>query len=257
MRRIIASAVAAVAVAFAAATVTPAIASEAAALDKQSWPWDGAFGTYDQGALKRGFQVYREVCSNCHSLKLVAYRDLKALGLSEDEIKAIAASKEVEDGPNDQGEKFTRPARPADRFVAPFPNDAAARVANNGALPPDLSLMAKARKGGPDYIYSLMLGYGEPPAGFELLPGMNYNRVFPGHQIGMPPQIFEGLVQYADGTAPTPEQIGRDIASFLNWTAEPELNARHGMGLKTMVFLLVLTALFFALKRQMWSDVHH
>lgn len=233
-----------------------AVASEAGALTKNKWSWDGVFGSYDRGALKRGFQIYNDVCANCHSLKLVAYRNLGEIGLTEDEIKAIAAQKQVKDGPNDEGEMFDRPALPSDRFVAPFPNEKAARYANNGALPPDLSLMNKARVGGPDYVYSLLMGYHEAPEGFQLNDGMQYNTVFPGNQIAMPPQIMEDMVSYADGTKATPEQLAKDIVSFLNWAAEPELEARKNMGMKTMIFLLVLTAMLYALKRAIWRDVH-
>lgn len=236
---------------------TAAFAAEGVKLEKQTWSWDGIFGTYNRAQQQRGFQVYKDVCSACHSLRLVSYRNLQAIGLSEDEVKAIAAEKEVADGPNDQGEMFTRPARPSDRFVSPFANEQAARAANNGALPPDLSLITKARVGGPDYVYNLLLGYQEtPPEGVTLNEGMYYNKVFPGHQIGMPPQIQEDLVTYADGTKATTEQIARDITTFLNWAAEPELEDRKSLGLKVMLFLVVLTALFYALKRKIWADLH-
>jgi len=237
---------------------TAALASgEAIHLEKQSWSWDGIFGRYDHAQLRRGYQVYKEVCSNCHSANLIAYRNLASMGFSEDQIKAFAAEKTVQDGPNEEGDMFDRPARPSDRFVAPFANDQAARAANNGALPPDLSLMAKARIGGPDYIYNLMTGFEEnPPEGFALNPGMYYNKVFPGHQIGMPPQLMEDMVTYADGTKATPEQMARDITAFLNWTAEPELEERKSLGIKVMLFLVVLTAMFYALKRKIWANAH-
>lgn len=221
-----------------------------------AWGWEGIFGTYDHAALKRGFQVYREVCSNCHSMDLLAYRNLQQIGFTEDEVKAIAAEKEVQDGPNDDGEMFMRPAMPSDAFVAPFPNEKAARAANNGALPPDLSLMNKARVGGPDYVYSLMSGYQDPPEGVALADGMNYNVAFSGNQIAMAPQIMDDLVTYADGTQATADQITKDVVAFLNWAAEPELEARKSMGLKTMLFLLVFTAMLYALKRRIWADVH-
>jgi cytochrome c1 len=238
-------------------TASPAHAEEGAALEHQSWPWLGVFGKYDQAQLKRGFQVYHEVCSNCHSLKLVAYRNLAEIGFSEDEIKAVAAEKQVKDGPNDQGEMFDRPARPSDRFVPPFPNDQAARAANNGALPPDLSLMTKARKGGPDYVYAILTGFKDAPEGVTLNEGMYYNDAFPGHQIGMPPPISDDLVTYADGTKASKEQIAKDIVAYLNWAAEPELDVRHALGIKVLGFLVVLTALLYALKRRIWSDVEH
>lgn len=239
-----------------AATSGAYAAGGGAALTHQSWSWNGIFGHYDEAQLRRGFQVYKDVCGNCHSLNLVAYRNLAEIGLSEDQIKEVAAEKQVKDGPNDEGEMFDRPALPSDRFVPPFPNDNAARFANNGALPPDLSLMNKARMGGPDYVYSLLMGYHDAPEGFELNDGMNYNTVFPGNQIAMPPQIFDDMVTYEDGAPTTAADIAKDITAFLNWAAEPELEARKNMGLKTMIFLIVLTAMLYALKRSIWRDVH-
>ncbi len=253
MRKFVVTALAAVGL---TAAASAAVAAEGGALTDVEWGWEGLFGSYDDAALQRGFQVYNEVCANCHSLTLVAYRNLADIGLSEEQIKEVAAAKEVSDGPNDEGEMFQRAALPSDRFVPPFPNEQAARVANNGALPPDLSLVAKARKGGPDYIYSLLTGYHDAPEGFALTEGMNYNTVFPGNQIAMPPQLVEDLVTYADGTKATPEQLAKDITTFLNWAAEPELEERKGMGLKTMIFLIVLTAMLYALKRSIWRDVH-
>ncbi|KAF0112598.1 MAG: ubiquinol-cytochrome c reductase cytochrome c1 subunit [Rhodospirillaceae bacterium] len=241
------------------ALATPAVAlasSEKVSLETQHWSWQGLFGSYDQAQLKRGFKVYKEICASCHALGLVAYRNLADIGFAEEEIKAIAAEKEIQDGPNDMGEMFSRSARPSDPFVSPYSNDPAARVANNGALPPDLSLIAKARAGGPDYLYSLLVGYAEPPTDITLVPGMSYNRVFPGHQIAMPQPLFEDMVSHDDGTSSSLPQLAKDVTAFLNWTAEPELNARHSLGLKTLAFLILLTALFYALKRQMWSDVH-
>jgi cytochrome c1 len=238
-----------------ALTATPALAEEAA-YGHQNWPWLDVLGQYDKAQLRRGFQVYREICSNCHSLRLLAYRNLGALGFTEDEVKAIAAEKQVQDGPNDEGDMYQRPARPADHFVKPFPNDQAARVANNGALPPDLSLIIKARKGGADYIYGVLTGFQDAPSGFAMADGMNYNTAFPGHQIAMPPPISDDAVTYADGTKGTKEQIARDTVAFLSWAAEPELDTRHSLGLKVLGFVLVLTALFYGLKRKIWADVH-
>lgn len=232
-------------------------AEEGAVLQHPGWSFDGMFGRYDPAALKRGFQVFHEVCSNCHSLNLVAYRSLAGIGLTEAEIKAVAAERQVQDGPNDEGAMFQRPARPSDHYVPPFANVKAAAAANGGAAPPDLSLMAKARKGGPNYIYSLMLGFQDaPPAGVTIPDGKFYNEVFPGHAISMPPPIQDGIVTYADGTKATKAQIAHDVATFLNWAAEPELNARKQLGLEVLAFLAVLTALFYALKRQIWKDVH-
>ncbi|MBI4967197.1 MAG: cytochrome c1 [Rhodospirillales bacterium] len=253
MRSLLSLALAAAVGVFAAGA---APASEGPAIPKRTWSWDGVFGQYDVKQLQRGFLVFKDVCSNCHAMKLVAYRNLTALGLSEDAIKKIAAEKEVMDGPNDAGDMFKRPARLSDRIVPPFPNDNAARSANNGALPPDLSLMAKARKGGPDYIHALMMGYKDPPKDVTVADGMNYNTAFPGNQIAMPPQMQDDLVTYADGTKATADQIAQDIAAFLNWAAEPELNERKSLGLKTMIFLVVLTAMLYALKRKIWADLH-
>ncbi len=223
----------------------------------RDWSFNGLFGTFDRGAVQRGFQVYQEVCAGCHSLKLVAYRNLTGIGLGEDQIKAIAAEFEVTDGPNDEGEMFQRPARPSDRFVKPFANDNAARAANNGALPPDLSLVTKARKGGADYVHALLTGYKEePPAGVKLSEGMNYNVYFPGNQIAMAPPVADDAVEYADGTKATADQIASDITTFLAWAAEPELEERKRMGIKVLLFLLVLTAMLYALKRQVWRDQH-
>ena len=223
----------------------------------RDWSFHGMFGTFDRGAAQRGFQVYQEVCAACHSLKLVAYRNLSGIGLSEDQIKAIAAEVEVTDGPNDEGEMFQRPARPSDRFVKPFANDNAARAANNGALPPDLSLMVKARKGGADYLHALLTGYKEePPAGIKLSEGMNYNLYFPGNQIAMAPPVADDAVEYADGTKATADQIATDVATFLAWAAEPELEERKRLGIKVLLFLIVLTGMLYAVKRQVWKDQH-
>lgn len=259
MRKIILSAVAAVALTAGAAQAS----GEAVELDKQDWSFNGLFGHYDQAQLKRGFQIYKEICAGCHSLRLVAYRNLQAIGFTEDEVKEIAAEYEVPAGPNEfgeiieDGELRKRPAKPSDKFVPPFANELAAKAGNGGALPPDLSLMNKARKGGPDYVYSLLTGYlEEPPEGVEMPDTMYYNKVFPGHQISMAPPLYEEAVEYEDGTAPTLDNHAKDVVAFLNWAAEPELEERKSMGLKVMIFLIVLTAMFYALKRRIWADVH-
>jgi ubiquinol-cytochrome c reductase cytochrome c1 subunit len=222
------------------------------------WDFNSIFGTYDQAALKRGFQVYKEVCSACHSMNLLSYRHLSGIGLSEDEIKAVAASVQVTDGPNDEGEMFERPGRPSDKFHPPFPNEQAARAANNGALPPDLSLMAKAREGGPDHIVAIMTGYGDPPACLKMNEGMNFNHGFAaaGFQIAMPAPLSDGAVTYADGTQATVPQMAHDVAYFLSWASEPYLDIRHKIGVGTILFLIVLTACFYAVYRKVWSDVH-
>lgn len=246
----------ALAAALALAAPGTAVAAEGAALPEHHWSFQGLFGTFDRAAAIRGLQVYRDVCSACHSLSLVAYRHLEALGLSEDDVKAIAAGVLVTDGPNDQGEMFERPGRPSDRFVAPFPNEQAARAGNNGALPPDLSLMVKARVGGANYVLGILTGFEEPPADVTIQEGMYYNKVFPGHQIAMAPPLSEGAVTYPDGTEATVEQMAADVVTFLAWTAEPELETRKRTGVKTVLFLIVLTGMFYAWKRKVWADVH-
>ena len=263
MRRGMFAAVAALSVALAGtAMAATAMAEEAGgghetpALSSPHWTFSGLFGTFDQAQLKRGFEVYHGVCSACHSLNLIAYRNLSAVGLSANEIKAIAAEKEVPGEPDDSGEPTTRKALPSDHIVPPFPNDNAARAANGGALPPDLSLIVKARAGGPDYVYSILTGYTNPPPGFKMQPGLNYNRAFPGHQIAMPQPLTADQVTYSDGTKATLDQEARDIVSFLTWAAEPELEARKRLGIKVILFLILLTAMLYALKRKIWTDVH-
>jgi ubiquinol-cytochrome c reductase cytochrome c1 subunit len=206
--------------------------------------------------MQRGLQVYREVCSACHGLKYIAFRNLEALGYGEEEIKAMATEYTIADGPNDDGDMFERPGRPSDYFPSPFANDKAAAAANNGAAPPDLSLMAKARPGGPDQIRALMLGYEDPPAGVEAMEGLHFNIYFPGNQIAMAAPLSEGAVEYADGTEATVEQMATDVANFLMWTAEPYLEERHSMGIKVILFLLVFTGILYAAKRKVWSDLH-
>jgi ubiquinol-cytochrome c reductase cytochrome c1 subunit len=230
---------------------------EAPPAPHQQWPFEGVFGTYDRAALQRGFQVYKEVCSVCHPVKHLYFRDLAELGYTEDQVKGIAAQAQVTDGPNDQGEMFQRPARPSDRIPPPFPNDQAARVANNGALPPDLSLIAKAREGGPDYVYAILIGFKDPPGGFKLNPNMYYDEYFAGHQIAMPPPLNPDQVKYADGTPGTVPQMAHDVVSFLSWAAEPNLDERHRMGFKVFLFLIIATGVFYAAKRKIWSRVDH
>ena len=235
----------------------PAVAAEGK-LPAHGWSFDGVFGEFDTAALQRGFQVYAEVCAGCHGVKYLSFRSLGDIGLGEAEIKAIAAEYDIEDGPDDEGEMYTRPGRPSDHLPNPYPNDNAGRAANNGALPPDLSIIAKARAGGPDYLYALLTGYeDEAPEGFDLADGMSYNRYFRGNQIAMPPPLFEDGVEYADGTAASVEQMAEDVSHFLMWAAEPTLDVRKRIGLKTILFLIVLTALFYASKRKIWADVEH
>lgn len=220
------------------------------------WTFDGVFGTFDRAAAQRGLQVYLEVCSTCHSLSLVSYRNLADLGFNEDEVKAIAARYMVTDGPDENGEMFERPGIPADRFVAPFPNEQAARAANNGALPPDLSLIYKAREGGADYLQAFLTGFEEPPADVELMPGMYWNEYFPGHQTAMPDILMDGGVEFADGTEATAENQARAVVNFLAWAAEPHMEERKRMGAKVVLFLLVFTGMMYAVKRKVWADLH-
>lgn len=234
-------------------------AAEGVAIPPHQWSFSGLFGTFDRAQLQRGFQVYREVCSSCHSIKYINFRNFTEIGFPEADVKAMAAEYTVTDGPDDDGEMFERPAILADAFPLAFPNEQAARAANGGAYPPDLSLMAKSRKSGPDYSYALLIGYrDEPPADsdIELMDGMYYNDYFPGHQIAMPPPLFEGQVEYADGTEASIEQMAEDVTAFMMWAAEPNLEVRKQMGVKVILFLLVLTAVLFAAKKKIWSDVH-
>ena len=240
----------------AALAAMPASAQEAPKPPHQEWSWDGIFGTYDLASVQRGFQVYSEVCANCHSMHSLHYRDLGGIGLKPDEVKAIAASVEVPQGLDDQGNPKTGPGTPASQFRSPFANDIAARAANNGALPPDLSLIVKARDGGADYVYSILNGFKEPPAGFKVSPGMHYNIAFPGHQIAMPPPLSEGAVEYPDKTKATVPQMAHDVATFLAWAAEPTMEVRKRTGVKVILFLLVLTGMLYAVKRKVWADVH-
>ncbi len=223
---------------------------------KNDWSFEGIFGTFDRSSLQRGYQVYQEVCSGCHSIQHLSYRNLSEKGgpeFSLDEAKAIAAQFEVTDGPNDDGEMFTRPRRLSDKFVNPFPNIQAATAANGGAYPPDMSVLVKARKGGADYIYSLLLGYEEVPAGYELDDGVYYNKYIPGNKIMMSKPLSEGAVEYSDGTQATEAQMAKDVVTFLTWAAEPNLEARHKMGFKVFIFLIILLILVYFSKQKVWS----
>jgi ubiquinol-cytochrome c reductase cytochrome c1 subunit len=223
----------------------------------QQWSFQGVFGTYDQAALQRGYQVYKEVCSACHSLKHLSYRNLTEIGYTEDQVKGIAAQYQVTDGPNDQGEMYQRPAKPSDPMVGPFANDQAARAANNGALPPDQSLLVKQREGGPDYIYAIITGYKDAPKDFKMNAGMNYNEYFPGHQIAMPPPLTaDGQLTFADGTKATVPQMAHDVVTFLAWASEPNLDERHRMGAKVILFLVIAAGIFYAAKRRVWAALH-
>jgi cytochrome c1 len=255
-----------------------ASAQEAEAPPMQHWSFAGPFGVYDPEQLQRGFKIYREVCSTCHSLKLLAFRNLAdpgGPGFTEAQAATIAAGFQVTDGPNDQGQMFQRPGKIADHFPPPFPNDQAARAALGGGLPPDMSVLAKARayergfpwfifeaftqyqEAGPDYIHAILNGYTDPPAGFTLPPGAHYNKYFPGHAIAMPKPLSDGQVEYTDGTPTTVDQYGRDVAAFLMWAAEPTLDARKRLGFQVFVFLIVLTGLLYFTKKRVWHEVKH
>ena len=222
------------------------------------WSFKGLFGKFDRGALQRGYQVYTEVCSSCHSMKYLSYRNLAEKGgpeFSIAEAKAIAASFEVTDGPNDDGEMFTRPGKLSDKFVMPYDNVKAAQAANGGAYPPDMSVLVKARGGGVDYIYSLLQGYEDPPVGMSLDDGVYYNKYMYGNKIKMANQLSDGLVEYGDGTSASVEQMSKDVTTFLMWAAEPHLESRHQMGFKAIVYLIILTILVYFSMKKIWSRI--
>ena len=226
------------------------------ALTKRDWSFNGPFGTFDKAAMQRGFQVYREVCAGCHSMQYIAFRNFADLGYNEAEIKAIAAEYDVEDGPNDEGEMFTRPGIPADRMPSPYPNDNAARAGNGGALPPDLSLIAKARANGPDYLYSLLIGYKEAPASMNVPDGMYYNDAYPGSLIAMPQPLYGDDVTYADGADTSVEGSAADLTQFLMWAAEPKMEVRKRIGVAVVFFLSIFVVLSVMAKRRVWADLH-
>ncbi|KAG2580655.1 cytochrome c1-2, heme protein, mitochondrial-like [Panicum virgatum] len=217
------------------------------------WPHAGIMSSYDHASIRRGHQVYTQVCASCHSMSLISYRDLVGVAYTEEETKAMAAEIEVVDGPNDEGEMFTRPGKLSDRFPQPYANEQAARFANGGAYPPDLSLITKARHNGQSYVFALLTGYREPPAGVQIREGLHYNPYFPGGAIAMPKMLNDGAVEYEDGTPATEAQMGKDVVSFLSWAAEPEMEERKLMGVK-WIFLLSLALLQAAYYRRMrWS----
>lgn len=234
---------------------TAQAAGDAPTPPKQDWHFNGPFGTFDRGALQRGFQVYKQVCSACHSMNHLSYRNLSALGYSEAQVKAIAAEYTVTDGPDDEGEMFDRPAKPSDRFKNPYANDQQARSVNNGALPVDLSLIAKARGGGADYIYALLTGYEEPPEGETLGNGQYWNKYMAGHKIAMAAPLSDDIVAYEDGSPTTLSQYSKDVSEFLMWAAEPHMEIRKRTGIKVVLFLLIFAGLLYAVKRKIWADV--
>ena len=225
---------------------------------KTDWSFKGLFGKFDRGSLQRGYQVYTEVCAACHSMKYLSYRNLAEKGGPEFPIiqaKAIAASFEVVDGPNADGEMFERPAKLSDKFVMPYENEKAAQAANGGAYPPDMSVLVKARGGGVDYIYSLLQGYEDAPSGVTLDEGVHYNKYMYGNKIKMSAPLMEEAVEYGDGTKATVEQMSKDVTTFLMWAAEPHLEARHRMGFKAIVYLIILTILVYFSMKKIWSRV--
>jgi ubiquinol-cytochrome c reductase cytochrome c1 subunit len=238
------------------------------------WSFAGPFGHWNIAQLQRGLKIYKDVCAACHSMHLVAFRDLAELGYSEDQIKAFAAEYQIHDGPNDSGDMFDRPGRPSDHFPSPFANTEAAAAANNGAPPPDFSLLAKARgiergfptfvfdvftqyaEGGPDYIYSLLTGYEDPPAGFEVPEGGHYNPYFANAAVlAMPPPLSDGLVEFSDDAPQTVDQYARDVAAFLMWASEPKLVERKALGFRVMAFLLLFAALMYLTKKKVWAGL--
>ena len=223
-----------------------------------NWTFKGPFGKFDRSSLQRGYQVYQEVCASCHSLKYVSYRNLSEPGgpeFTKEEVKAIAASFEIIDGPNSDGEMFTRPGRISDKLVMPYKNEEEAKVANGGAYPPDMSVLVKARKGGADYVYSVLLGYDQPPSNIQLDDGVYYNKYMYGNKIKMPKQLYDDLVTYADGTPATPEQMAKDVTTFMAWTAEPKLEERHKFGFRAITYLIILTILVYFSMKRIWSRV--
>ncbi|MDR6430470.1 cytochrome c1 [Brucella pseudogrignonensis] len=244
---------------------------------QESWSFSGPFGTYDKGQLQRGLKVYKEVCAACHSMNLVAFRNLEALGYSPEQVKAFAAEYEVTDGPNADGEMFTRKAIATDHFPSPFPNVNAAAAANNGAAPPDFSLIAKARavergfptfifdiftqyaEAGPDYIHALLTGYDEqPPAGMQVAEGTHYNPYFiAGKSLAMAKPLSDDQVTYDDGSPQTVDQYAHDVSAFLMWAAEPHLEQRKKTGFKVIIFLVLFAGLVYIAKRSIWSNVKH
>ena len=225
---------------------------------KIDWSFAGLTGKFERDSLQRGYQVYKEVCSSCHSMKYLSYRNLGQNGGPEftlEEVKAIAASYDVEDGPNSEGEMYERPGRPSDHFVNPYANDNAAIAANGGAYPPDMSVLVKARPGGANYIYSILMGYEEKPADFVLEEGVYYNKYMDGNKIKMMSPLSDDLIEYTDGTNATQAQMAKDVTAFLTWAAEPHLEARHRTGTKVIIYLILLATLVYFSMKKIWSRI--
>ncbi|QQG35833.1 MAG: cytochrome c1 [Micavibrio aeruginosavorus] len=243
-------------VALSALSPASARAAEGGALPHLSWSFEGVNGTYDRASLQRGFKVYREVCGACHSMDKVYYRDLEALGYDEDQIKAVAAEYTFIDGPNDEGEMYERPGRPSDPFKAPYASREQSMYANNGAYPPDMSLLAKARHGGANYIYGILTGYGHAPEGHEVPEGKYWNTMMPGHIIAMAPPLQDGQVSYDDNASQTVDQYAKDVATFLTWASEPHMEDRKRVGITAFLFLLVFTGVMYTVKKKLWAKIH-
>ena len=230
-------------------------AEEAMSLKKQNWSFEGIFGRYDNSTLQRGLQIYQEVCSACHGMKRLRFRELRDLGFTDGQIKIYAKTFEILDGPNELGEMFLRPGEPSDTFVSPYKNKEEAKASFGGSYPPDLSLLTKAIKNGPDYIYSLLTGYEDPPKEFKLTDGLYYNPYYDGKVIAMPPPLYDNAIEYIDGTNASLDQLSYDIVHFLNWAAEPKLQQRKSLGLKVLLFLIVLTLLLYVTMKEIWSRI--
>ena len=238
--------------------INPLYSSESNDLLKVKWSFKGLTGKFDRASLQRGFQVYQEVCSSCHSMQYLSYRNLGESGgpeFSIEEVKAIAASVEIDDGPDSQGEMFTRPGRPSDKFKSPYPNVNASIAANGGAYPPDMSVLVKARPSGADYIYSVLMGYKETPASMNLDDGVYYNKYMIGNKIKMSAPLVEGIIEYSDGTEASVDQMAKDVTTFLAWAAEPELEARHRTGVKVIIYLVLLSILVYLSMKKICSRV--
>jgi len=219
------------------------------------WPFDGMLGKFDRVAAQRGFKVYKEVCSACHGLKNLYFRNLVDLGFSEAEVKTLASEYEVKDGPNDEGDFFGRPALLSDKFPTPFENENQARAANGGSYPLDLSLIVKARPNGANYLFSILTGYKDHPADFQLQEGLHYNPYFSGKQIAMAPPLSHDQVEYVDGPAASIEQMAKDLTIFLQWVAEPEMEHRKSMGLKALIYLVMMTVMLYVAKQRIWKKL--
>lgn len=234
---------------------TTVLASSNEEIHPAKYPWShsGPLSSFDHFSVRRGFQVYKQVCSACHSLDKIAFRNLVGATHTLEEAKALAEEIQVEDGPDDAGNMFKRPGKLSDYMPRPYPNDQAARFANGGALPPDLSLIIKARHGREDYLFALLTGYKEPPAGITIREGLHYNPYFPGGAIGMAQALYDEMIEYEDGTPASQSQMAKDVANFLAWAAEPELNERHRMGMKAIILLSLAAGVSWYAKRQRWS----